>query len=58
MGSKQDDVLQEMDFAAMDAGKELAKLDKQAVQLVAGWWRKWYISAGHKRLAWQLMRQK
>ncbi len=46
---------QEMDFAAMDAGKELAQLDAEAVKALAAWWKKWYMQAGHKRLAWQLM---
>ena len=57
MASKQDELMQEMDFAAMDAGKELATLDQQAVLLVAGWWKRNYLKAGHKRLAWQLMKQ-
>ena len=49
---------QEMDFAAMDAGAELdSKFDPVAVQQFAAWWKKHYLRAGHKRLAWQLMQR-
>ncbi len=39
-----------MDNAAMKAADELAELPKEAVVVVAKWWKKWYMSAGHKRL--------
>jgi len=39
-----------MDLAASEAEKELESLDKKAVEVVALWWQKWYMDAGHKRL--------
>ncbi len=43
-------VLAKMDAAAEEAEKELATLDQKAVEVLAAWWLKWYITAGHKRL--------
>ena len=43
-------VLAEMDAAAVEAEKELSTLDQAAVEIVAAWWAKWYLKAGHKRL--------
>lgn len=50
------DAMQEMDMAAdaaeqelrlkMEQDKELAK----AIAIVASWWKKWFMKAGHKRL--------
>jgi len=45
----------EMDAAAEAATKELDKLDQQAVQQVADWWKANYLKAGHKRLARKLL---
>lgn len=39
-----------MDTAAEDAKKELDSLPKEAVDVLAKWWAKWYTTAGHKRL--------
>lgn len=45
-----------MDEAASQAGEELLKLGEEAtVSQVADWWRRWYLKAGHKRLARILM---
>jgi hypothetical protein len=43
-------VLAEMDAAAREAEKDLATLDQAAVEAIAAWWSKWYLTAGHKRL--------
>ena len=43
-----------MDGAAVAAEQELDSLDGKgavAFAVVAVWWKKWYIRAGHKRLA-------
>ena len=40
-----------MDMAAEAAQKDLETLDPEAVKAIAKWWRKWYLQAGHKRLA-------
>jgi len=40
-----------MDIAAAAAEQDLEDVDDDALAIVATWWRKWYISAGHKRLA-------
>lgn len=48
-----DEDRQKMDTAATDAQMELADGDisEDALRVVANWWKKWYLSAGHKRLA-------
>jgi len=43
-------VLAKMDAAAEEAEKELTTLDQKAVEVLAVWWLKWYVTAGHKRL--------
>lgn len=43
-------VLAEMDAAAGEAEKDLSTLDQAAVETIAAWWAKWYMTAGHKRL--------
>lgn len=40
-----------MDLAASEAEQELDQLDMEAVTVVADWWKKNYLKAGHKRLA-------
>jgi len=47
--------LEEMDQAAEVAAGELKDLDPKAVKVVAEWWRKYYRTAGHKRLGRQLV---
>jgi hypothetical protein len=42
--------LVEMDAAAVEAEKDLATVDRAAVEAVASWWAKWFMKAGHKRL--------
>lgn len=42
---------EEMDAAAVEAKKELEGLPKDAVEVVRAWWKKHYLTAGHKRLA-------
>jgi hypothetical protein len=50
MSADKGDVLAKMDAAAEEAERELVTLDRAAVEVVAAWWLKWYITAGHKRL--------
>ena len=50
-------VLQDMDEAAANAEEDLANIDDAAVKAVSEWWKKWYMQAGHKRLARILLRQ-
>ena len=38
------------DEAAAVAAEELKKLPPDQVKVVADWWAKYYMSAGHKRL--------
>lgn len=44
-------ILEQMDQAAKEADTELRNLNAEAVTIVANWWQKWYLKAGHKRLA-------
>jgi hypothetical protein len=43
-------LMEDMDGAAKEAGKELVKLDQAAVKVVRDWWKANYMKAGHKRL--------
>lgn len=45
-----DEVLQDMEAAAVQAAEDLLNLDQEAVKAVADWWRNHYLRAGHKRL--------
>ena len=38
------------DEAALVAAEELKKLPAEQVKIVADWWAKYYMTAGHKRL--------
>jgi len=38
------------DEAALVAAEELKKLPIEQVKIVADWWAKYYMTAGHKRL--------
>jgi len=38
------------DEAAAVAAEELKKLPAEQVKVVADWWAKYYMTAGHKRL--------
>ena len=40
-----------MDGAAVAAEQDLEGEDADVFAKVAVWWKKWYIKAGHKRLA-------
>ena len=43
---------QAMDNAAADAENDAAEnVPDEALQEVANWWKKWFLKAGHKRLA-------
>lgn len=43
---------QAMDNAAVDAENDLLEVDDaEALITVANWWNKWYMKAGHRRLA-------
>ena len=43
---------QAMDSAAVDAENDAAEnVPGEALQEVANWWSRWYMKAGHKRLA-------
>ena len=50
MSDEKGTVLAEMDAAAREAEKDLATIDQTAVETIAAWWLKWYMTAGHKRL--------
>jgi len=50
---------EQMDAYAAQAGDELLVMaEAGTVAEVADWWRRWYMKAGHKRLARLLMRIK
>ncbi|KKN53787.1 hypothetical protein LCGC14_0598800 [marine sediment metagenome] len=52
---------QAMDDAAADAQNDLAEVGappEEALVSVANWWAKWYLKAGHKRLARVLLEYK
>ena len=42
---------QAMNRAAEAAKEDLESVDPEAVKAITEWWRKWYLQAGHKRLA-------
>lgn len=47
---------EQMDAFAEEAGKELMVMSESGdIHEVADWWRRWYLKAGHKRLARMLM---
>ena len=48
-------IMAEMDSAACDAEADLASIPNEALEQVANWWQKWYMKAGHKRLARTLL---
>jgi hypothetical protein len=50
MSDEKGTVLAEMDAAAREAERDLATIDQAAVETIAAWWLKWYMTAGHKRL--------
>ncbi len=56
MSEDRGDVLAKMDAAAEEAEKDLGTLDRAAVETIAAWWLKWYMTAGHKRLGRLLVR--
>lgn len=51
---------QAMDDAAIDAQDDLSNYlsDDKAFQVVADWWAKWVMKAGHKRLGRILLQYK
>jgi len=42
---------QAMDNSVTDAENDLTNVDEDSLIMVANWWSKWYMYAGHKRLA-------
>jgi hypothetical protein len=50
MSDEKGNVLAKMDAAAEEAERDLKSLDQEAVEALAAWWLKWYMTAGHKRL--------
>ncbi len=56
MSEDKGDVLAKMDAAAEKAEKDLGTLDRAAIEAIAAWWLKWYMTAGHKRLGRLLVR--
>ena len=50
MSDEKGNVLAKMDEAAEEAERDLATVDQKAVETLAAWWLKWYMTAGHKRL--------
>lgn len=50
---------EQMDGYAKEAGDELLVMcEEGSIPELADWWRRWYMKAGHKRLARLLMRIK
>ena len=45
-----DEDRQAMDSAAVDAENDAGVSDETMIE-VANWWKRWYLKAGHKRLA-------
>ena len=46
-----EELMKQMDEAAKQAEEELrSNLDKWSAKDVIGWWAKWYLKSGHKRL--------
>lgn len=43
-------IVKEMDEAAVIAQKELGKLDRKSVEVVSAWVKKHFMKAGYKRL--------
>lgn len=39
-----------MDNAAADAENDLINYSGESIDIIADWWGKWYIKAGHRRL--------
>ena len=39
-----------MDNAAADAQNDLVDMPDEALTIVANWFKKWYLTAGYKRL--------
>lgn len=58
-----EEILAGMDEASLDARKEFTEmntdgeLDDGTLKSLAGWWERWYPTAGHKRLAHILMQE-
>ena len=48
---------EKMDKAAEEADKDLQAIPEDHVVSVATWWKKWYMKAGHKRLARILLKE-
>lgn len=63
--NSKEQILAEMDAAALEAEKEFTEMransDKATFEaihgLIASWWKRWYLKAGHKRLARILMNE-
>lgn len=51
-----EEVMKEMDEAALVAEKELAKIDKKAIEVIAKWIKANYMKAGYKRLCKLLLK--
>lgn len=51
-GMDADAQMAKKEFEEMSSGGEL---DASTVQSISGWWERWYLKAGHKRLAYILM---
>jgi hypothetical protein len=48
---------QEMDGKQKEAEADLGSLPTENTRAVADWWKRWYMSAGHKRLGRTLLKQ-
>jgi len=49
--------LARVEFEQINANSDLTTYHA-ALNLVADWWERWYLKAGHKRLAYILMNKK
>lgn len=58
MRTAADDVMKGMEDAAKVAKEEFKELPKEAAEALRAWWKRHYLTAGHKRLARILMEDK
>lgn len=57
MAQKEPASMNDFDKAAIEAQNDLANVDPVHVEAVAAWWKKWYLTAGHKRLGRILVKE-
>ena len=55
---KADAELARKEFDEMVKSRDMLKSDNFSLTNVSAWWERWYLKAGHKRLAYILMGKK